>query len=67
MSQKDIATLMTRSGSKSTDKLAVVMLGLANLPPHKMEKLKSIGITWQAVSARGEDIVAPNVFVEFHQ
>lgn len=47
-------------GSKSTDKLEVLMDGIQNIPADKMRQVKEMNITWTSVGAGsyGNDYVA---------
>ena len=62
--------MLASSGSKSTDKLDVLMEGMAKWPAEAFSRIKSANITWEMLEhpdqANGS-IFAPNLKVEFYE
>ena len=54
----------TSSSSRSTDKLLVMMAGLETMPAESFSRIKSVSITWEAVT---DEIVAPNLTIEYYE
>jgi hypothetical protein len=63
MSVEDIIT----SESKSTDKLKVLMEGISNIPPEKLNNLKRFKLRWNNVpeSDDGSYMIVPELEMEF--
>lgn len=62
--RKTIEAIMQNSGSsKSTDKLALLMAGLQNIPLEKLNKVKTINLTWDTM----EGTLLPNWNMEFYE
>lgn len=53
--------------SKSTDKLGVLMAGLAEWPDEAFSRIKSASITWESVSNGENYVIVPTLAIEFYE